>query len=161
MTRTLVKHAHVVSMDPAIGDIDDGDILIEGDKIVEVGRNIEAADAEVVDARGHIVTPGLVNAHIHTWEFPLRGIGANWVSSRDYHGNMHRKLAIHYAAPDVYAANLLGALNQLNYGASERARPITRCAAAHDARRQLRLRTGPARASARAVRSLTGDQNGM
>ena len=118
MSRTLIKNAFVVTMDPKLGDIDGGDVLIEGDRIVEVGRNIEAADAQVVDGRDHIVMPGLVNAHIHTWEFPLRGIGSNWVSKRDYHANMHQNLATRYTARDVYAANLLGALNQVNCGAT-------------------------------------------
>ena len=69
------------------------DILIEGERIAAVGRNLAAADAAVVDGSHAIVTPGMVNAHIHTWEFPLRGLGAGWVSSRDYHGNMHQNLA--------------------------------------------------------------------
>jgi 5-methylthioadenosine/S-adenosylhomocysteine deaminase len=106
----------IVTMDPKLGDIDGGDILVEGDTIADVGRNIPASDAEVIDGRDHIVMPGLVNAHIHTWEFPLRGIGANWVSKRDYHGNMHQNLATRYTSPDVRSANLLGALNQLNHG---------------------------------------------
>ena len=116
MTRTLIKNAVVVTMDPALGDIDGGDILVENDKIAAVGRNIAAPGAQVVDGTNHIVMPGLVNAHIHTWEFPLRGIGANWVSKRDYHANMHQNLATRYTASDVRSANLMGALNQLNHG---------------------------------------------
>ena len=68
MARTLIRNATIVSMDAAIGDIDAGDILIDGDRIAEVGRNIDAPGAELVDATDHIVMPGLVNAHIHTWE---------------------------------------------------------------------------------------------
>src|SRR5688572_8170941 len=116
--RTLITNATIVSMDPQIGDVEGGDILIEGSTIAEVGRNIEAAGAEIVDGTDHIVMPGLVNAHIHTWEFPTRGIGANWVSKRDYHGNMHQNLATRYTARDVQAANLMGALNQLNHGST-------------------------------------------
>ncbi len=89
MSRTLIKNATIVSMDPAIGDLDGGDILIDGEKIVEVGRNIRADHANAIDGRGYILIPGMVNAHIHTWEFALRGIGGNWVGSRDYHANMH------------------------------------------------------------------------
>ncbi len=116
MARTLIKNATVVSMDPQIGDVERGDVLIDGDRIADVGRSIEAAGAEVVDGTDHIVMPGLVNAHIHTWEFPLRGLGADWVSKRDYHRNLHQNLATRYTARDVQAANLLGSLNQLNHG---------------------------------------------
>ncbi len=116
MSRQLIKNATIVSMDPKIGVIRDGDILIDDGKIVEVGKSISAGAAQAVEAKDMIVIPGLVNAHIHTWEFPLRGIGANWVSKRDYHGNMHRNLAMRYRAEDVRVGNLLGALNQINHG---------------------------------------------
>ena len=117
MKRTLIQHASILSMDEAVGDFDDADILIEGDTIVAVGPNLHVGDvAEVIDGRGRIVTPGLVNAHIHTWEFQLRGIGSDWVSKRDYHANMHRNLATRYGTRDVYLGNLLGALNQLRNG---------------------------------------------
>ena len=116
MPRTLIRHATIVSMDAQIGDLDGGDILIDGDKIVEVGRNVDADNATIVDGRDRIVIPGMVNAHIHTWEFALRGIGGNWVGSRDYHANMHQGMATRYNARDVYLANLMGSLNQIHHG---------------------------------------------
>jgi len=118
MARTLIKNATVISVDPAIGEIHGGDILVDGKKILEVGRNISADSAKVLDASNMIVIPGLVNAHIHTWEFTVRGIGADWVSKRDYHGNMHRNMATRYQADDVRIANWAGALNQINHGAT-------------------------------------------
>jgi len=116
MNRILLEHATVLSMDPNVGDFDDANILIEGEKILAVGPHIAADDAEVIDGRGRIVTPGLVNAHIHTWEFQLRGIGSDWVGFRDYVANMHGNLATRYGVRDVYLGNLLGALNQLRNG---------------------------------------------
>lgn len=116
MTRTVIRNATVMSLDPSIGDLEGGDILIDGGKIAAIGRNLAAPDAAVIDGHGRIAMPGLVNAHIHTWEYQLRGIGSNWVGSRDYHGNMHKKLALHYQPRDVYLGNLLGALNQIRNG---------------------------------------------
>jgi cytosine/adenosine deaminase-related metal-dependent hydrolase len=46
----------------------------------------------------------------------LRGIGADWISKRDYHGTVHGNLAEHVTAQDVHAATLAGALNQINSG---------------------------------------------
>jgi 5-methylthioadenosine/S-adenosylhomocysteine deaminase len=115
MTQILIKNAIVMSMDPAIGDVE-GDVLVDGDKIVQIARGINAPNAAVVDGTGRLVMPGLVNAHIHTWEYQLRGIGSDWVGIRDYHGNMHKKLALHYQPRDVYLGNLLGALNQIRNG---------------------------------------------
>jgi cytosine/adenosine deaminase-related metal-dependent hydrolase len=103
-------------MDPSVGDLPMGDILIDGARIVAVAPVLEVPDAQVVDAAQCIVMPGFVNAHIHTWEFQLRGIGSDWVGSRDYHAFMHGNLATRYEARDVYLGNLLGALNQLRNG---------------------------------------------
>ena len=118
MAVTLIKNATIVTMDPAIGDVEGGDILIDGDAIAEVGRKLTAAGASVVDGRDRIVIPGLVNAHIHTWEYQLRGIGADWVGFRDYFAHIHSNLATRYGARDVYLGNLLGALNQIRNGAT-------------------------------------------
>ena len=116
MTRTLIKNGTILTVDPRLGDLDRGDVLIEDDRIVEVGRNLAAAGADEIDASRMIVMPGLVNTHIHTWETGLRGIGADWVSHRDYHGNMHGNLATRFGAADNYVANLVGALGQLDGG---------------------------------------------
>ncbi|MCC7083230.1 MAG: amidohydrolase family protein [Burkholderiales bacterium] len=119
MASILVQGATVVTMDRTLGELA-GDILIEDGRIQALAPtgalSSQARDAEKVDAAGMIVIPGLVNAHIHLWEFPLRGIGADWVSSRDYHGNIHGNLATRFEAEDVYEANLIGALNQINSG---------------------------------------------
>jgi cytosine/adenosine deaminase-related metal-dependent hydrolase len=117
MALTLIKNATVVSMDPGLGDLE-GDVLIDGDRIAAVGPGLAAPNAAVVDGTGRIVMPGMVNAHIHTWEYQLRGIGADWVGFRDYHNNMHKNLATRYRARDVYIGNLLGALNQIRNGAT-------------------------------------------
>ena len=60
----LLKGAHVV--DPQV-DIDDvRDVLIDGEKIVEVAESIDAPEgAEVIDAKGKYLVPGLVDMHVH------------------------------------------------------------------------------------------------
>ena len=53
MRRTLIKDAAIVSMDPNLGDLRNGDILIEGDRIGAVAPNIAADDAEKI-GRAHV-----------------------------------------------------------------------------------------------------------
>jgi len=65
--RILLKGGHVVSVDPKLGDIPQGDVLIEGSTIAQVGTEL-SADAEVIDATGDIVIPGFFDSHRHTWE---------------------------------------------------------------------------------------------
>jgi 5-methylthioadenosine/S-adenosylhomocysteine deaminase len=50
------------------------DILIDRDRIAAVRDSISPPDdAKVIEARDRIVIPGLVNAHLHSWEVPFRG----------------------------------------------------------------------------------------
>ena len=116
MKKTLIRNATVLSMDDDVGDFARADILVDGQTIAAIGPDLGATADEVIDGSGHVVTPGLVNAHIHTWEYQLRGIGADWVGSRDYHANMHKNLATRYGPRDVYLGNLLGAPNQIRSG---------------------------------------------
>jgi 5-methylthioadenosine/S-adenosylhomocysteine deaminase len=115
MTRTLIKSGIIVTLDAAIGDLPQGDVLIEGERIAAVAPAIDAEDAQVIDARDRIVMPGLVNAHIHTWQTGLRGVAADW-TILEYLHHMHASIAPRFAPPDIFIANLAGALNQLNSG---------------------------------------------
>ena len=59
----LIKNGRV--MDPKSGLDQVCDVLVEGKKIVKIGLNLEAADAQVLDASGLVVAPGLVDIHVH------------------------------------------------------------------------------------------------
>jgi cytosine/adenosine deaminase-related metal-dependent hydrolase len=99
----------------AQGDLPKGDVLVTGDSIVAIAPRIEARDAQLVDATGCIVIPGLINAHMHTWQTALRGVAANW-TLLEYFQKMHAGLATLFAPEDLHIATLVGALNQLNCG---------------------------------------------
>ena len=116
MTHLLVKNATLLTMDPQLGDIAGGDVLIEDDRIAAVGPRLTApAGTETIDASGMIVMPGLVNAHQHTWQTGIRGIAGDWTLF-DYGRHMHAGLATRFTPEDIYLANLVGALNQINGG---------------------------------------------
>jgi 5-methylthioadenosine/S-adenosylhomocysteine deaminase len=117
MNKILVKSGNIVSMDPAIGDLAGADILVEDDRIAAVAKNIEVEGADVLDASRMIVLPGLINGHLHTWQTGLRGLAADWTVAQ-YMQAMHRGLATLYRPDDIYVGNLLGALNQINNGAT-------------------------------------------
>ncbi len=117
MTRTLIKGGTIVSMDSRTGDLAKGDLLVDGATIERIGKSIRAPGAKVIDATGMIVMPGFVNAHIHTWQTGIRGVAGNW-SIPEYLQTMHAKIAPRYTAHDTYLGNLVGALNQINLGAT-------------------------------------------
>lgn len=119
MQRTLIRSATVISMDDAIGDFSTGDVLVEGHRIASVRPSIDlgsgAAETEIVDGTGRIVIPGLINAHMHTWQTGLRGFAANW-TLLEYFRRMHAGLATVFRPEDIHIATLVGALNQINCG---------------------------------------------
>lgn len=116
MSRIVIRGGTIVSMDPQIGELPSGDILIEDDRILAVGENLDAKkDAEIWDASGKIVLPGLINAHLHTWETALRGIGGDWRGA-EYFRIVHANLAPRYTPEDTYLGNLLGAMSQIDSG---------------------------------------------
>jgi len=113
--RTLVKCGWLVTLDDRIGDHQDGELLFAGNKIEAAGKNLNAQADEIIDASDKIVMPGLVNAHMHTWETALRGIGADWMTP-NYLKHIHANLATRYTPEDNYLANLMGALAQIDAG---------------------------------------------
>ncbi len=113
--RTLIRGGIVLSQDPAIGELPRADVLIEDDKIVEVGKDIAAADAKVIDATGDIVIPGFIDTHRHTWETSIRTCAPDYALIT-YFGSILDKFAPHYRPDDVLAANRWGALESINAG---------------------------------------------
>jgi 5-methylthioadenosine/S-adenosylhomocysteine deaminase len=70
----LIEGATILSVDPEREtDPFVGDILIEGDAIKEIGAKIDAPSAEVIEGTDRLVMPGLVNAHVHSWEALFKG----------------------------------------------------------------------------------------
>lgn len=113
--RLLIRGGYVLSMDPGIGEMVEGDVLIEDGVIVEVRPEVEASDCTVIDASGCIVMPGFVDTHRHTWQAPWRNIASDW-SLFHYLWGLHTGLSKFYRPQDTYAGNLLGALEALDSG---------------------------------------------
>ncbi len=113
--RILIKNAIVLTQDPAIGELPDADILVDGDRIVDVRPGISADGAQVIDATGDIVLPGFIDTHRHTWETSIRTCAPDFALIT-YFGSILDKFAPHYRPDDVYAGNLWGALESINAG---------------------------------------------
>jgi cytosine/adenosine deaminase-related metal-dependent hydrolase len=112
--RTLIRGGNILSMDPSVGDLAKGDVLIEDDRIAAVQADI-SADAEVIEADGFLVIPGFVDTHRHTWEAAIRGVAPN-ATLDDYFVEILDTFGPVYRAQDVYASNLAGSLECLNAG---------------------------------------------
>lgn len=99
--RLLIKGGCVLTLGPKSQNFPQADVLIEDGRIAEIGRDVRARGAEVVDAADTIVMPGFVDVHRHLWKTLLRNLGTTHVPGVD---------AGALEPDDVYAATLLGIL---------------------------------------------------
>jgi cytosine/adenosine deaminase-related metal-dependent hydrolase len=75
MTSLLIRNAAVVvTMDAARSELADADVLIRDGIIHAVGKGLTAPEAQAIDARGCVVTPGLVNTHHHLYQTLTRAV---------------------------------------------------------------------------------------
>src|ERR1700680_2174345 len=114
--RLLLKGGTIISMDPRIGDLAKGDVLIEGATISAVAPNINAAGAQVIDAGNMIIVPGLIDCHRHSWEGQLRRINPNAPTLADYSNATHLSFATHYRPQDMYVGGMITALGCIDAG---------------------------------------------
>lgn len=71
----LIRNADVVlTMDDERQEIKGGDILVRDGVIAAVGSGLYDDDAQIVDGRGCLVTPGLVNTHHHLYQTLTRAV---------------------------------------------------------------------------------------
>ena len=76
---TLIKNATILTA--SNGTLDGSDILIRGGKIARIGKNLSAGTgAEVIDATGKFVTPGIIDAHSHSMLSAINEGGPNVTS---------------------------------------------------------------------------------
>jgi 5-methylthioadenosine/S-adenosylhomocysteine deaminase len=111
----LIKGGIVLSLDRAVGDFEQADVLIEGKKISAVRPNISAPNAQVIDAKNRIVMPGFVDTHRHMWQGFLRNVLPDG-SLDDYRNVVQRTFGAKMIPDDVYAANLISALGAVDSG---------------------------------------------
>jgi 5-methylthioadenosine/S-adenosylhomocysteine deaminase len=116
--RTLIRGGTVLSLDPQIGDLTRGDVLVEGDRIVAVGPALSNGEVEVIDATDMIVMPGFVDSHRHIWEGLLRNIGTDvpLEGRTSYISSVLHKLAPAFRPEDAYVGNLVSALGAIDAG---------------------------------------------
>jgi 5-methylthioadenosine/S-adenosylhomocysteine deaminase len=112
--RTLLKGGVVLSYDPAVGDFERADVLIEDRRIAAVRPDI-SADAAVIDASRMIVLPGFIDTHHHFYQSALRNVLPNGVLA-DYFRDISGAATNHYRPEDAYIGNLIGALRSLDAG---------------------------------------------
>ena len=114
--RTLFKGGTIVTMDAKVPNLVTGDVLVEGDRIVGVEADLSAASAEVIDAAGKIVMPGLIDAHHHAWLGVMRRLMPDVDDLFAYIDVAAEQLGAHFRPIDMYASTKLTAVASLDAG---------------------------------------------
>jgi 5-methylthioadenosine/S-adenosylhomocysteine deaminase len=107
-SRILLRGGCVLTLGAKTSNLKQGDVLIDGGAIAEVGPSIHARNAEHVDATDTIVMPGFVDTHRHTSTALFRNL--------DRGSNGAPFDTANVTPDDVYAATLVGLLGAAEAG---------------------------------------------
>ncbi|WP_410509161.1 amidohydrolase family protein [Methanosarcina hadiensis] len=115
MADIIIKNAYVLTMDPDAGDLKNGTVVIEDGKITEIGEKTKESAETVIDAKGSVVMPGLVNTHTHAAMTLFRGYAddlqlAEWLEKHIWPAEAQ------LTAEDVYKGSLLACLEMIRSG---------------------------------------------
>jgi 5-methylthioadenosine/S-adenosylhomocysteine deaminase len=113
----LLKGGLVVTVDKSLGDLPDSDVLIRDGVIVAVGPGLSASgkDTEVIDCKGRLVIPGLVDTHRHVWQGAI-GAFTPQMTGAGYDPAVLNGISTVYDPEDIYAGALWGALQAVDAG---------------------------------------------
>ncbi|MEU4397714.1 amidohydrolase family protein [Micromonospora orduensis] len=112
----IFRNGLVLTMDDAHTVLPGADVLVVGDRIAEVGVVLAAPDdALEIDATDGILMPGMVDTHRHMWQTAMRGYGADWTLTQ-YFVWYYLESGKLFRPEDVYAGNLLGAIEAIDAG---------------------------------------------
>jgi 5-methylthioadenosine/S-adenosylhomocysteine deaminase len=110
----IIRNAYVMTMDAALGDMPDSSVHVRKGEIVGVGPAIEAPGAQLIDGRGMIVLPGLIETHWHMWNTLLRSMSGD----KREHGYFPTALALGkvYMPDDMYQGARLACAEAIHSG---------------------------------------------
>ncbi len=81
----IIKNGTILTMNSKLDIIEDGVIVVEKNKIVEVGDKKllkKYSSKKIIDADGGIIMPGMINAHNHIPMIAFRGLGEEGIQNR-------------------------------------------------------------------------------
>jgi 5-methylthioadenosine/S-adenosylhomocysteine deaminase len=112
----VVRGVTAITMDAALGDLRNADMLVRDGRIAAIGPGLSAPEGtEVIEADGMIAIPGFVDTHRHTWQCLMRNAAADWTLGQ-YFAGVRGVMGGLYTAEDMHVANLCGALECLDAG---------------------------------------------
>jgi hypothetical protein len=121
----LFRGGMILSMDPQVGDFENGEVLIQGKKIVAVGQRLQLpSNTLIVDAANRILMPGMIDTHHHSTDTAFRSVATDSIILEFPNSpgpRLHWQAAMgavnRGSTPDdVYIAELVFNLSAINAG---------------------------------------------
>jgi cytosine/adenosine deaminase-related metal-dependent hydrolase len=114
--RTLVRNADIITMDRKLGELTGADVLLDGGKIAAIGKGLTVADAEIIDATGMILMPGMIDGHRHLWEGMDTGIVAKITTTANRYNEYKLRTMVCYTPEDAWLAQYSSAIQAIDSG---------------------------------------------
>ncbi len=111
----IIRDATVLTMDPKIADLATGSVHVQNGAITAVASKIESTTAQVIDGRGMICMPGIVDTHWHLWTSLFRPFVRADVGALGYFPVSNR-LGQLMTPEDSYRAVMLGLSEAMSAG---------------------------------------------
>jgi len=112
----VFRNGLVLTMDDGHRALRNSDVLVQGERIAEVGPNLSVPDATIeIDASDGIVMPGMIDTHRHMWQTVMRGYGADWTLTQ-YFVWYYLQWGKVFRPQDIFAGNVLSAIESLDAG---------------------------------------------
>ncbi|KAF4338398.1 cytosine deaminase [Fusarium beomiforme] len=115
-SNTILKNGIVLQHDAQdnVVALRNTDILIEDDRIIEIGQGLQSENASVIDCDGKIIAPGFINAHHHVWQSQLKGrLGDSTMLDYMLEANLQ---SFNFTPQDFFWGQLAGCLEALDAG---------------------------------------------
>ena len=120
MNTILIKNGIIITLGENPKVLYNHSILIEGERVKKIDetKNFTGKFDKVIDARGKVVMPGFINAHMHFYSTLVRGLGkAN--PSKNFNEvlqNLWWRLDKKLDADTNYYSALIMAVNAIKHG---------------------------------------------
>lgn len=115
----ILSDAWLITMNERREILESASVCVEGDRIVAIGTKQQLqqrfATAEVVDCKGRIVMPGMVNTHTHLFQTLLKGLGDDMVLKK-WFICMTGPSGVHLTPEDAHVAALHGCVESIRSG---------------------------------------------
>ncbi|MET0273106.1 MAG: amidohydrolase family protein [Phenylobacterium sp.] len=112
----LIRGADVLTMDQQ-GELLGTDVLVRDGKIAAIGKNLSAAGAEVIEAKGMTLMPGMIDGHRHVWEcIDMGRVVKTHPAAYSHYQEWKMRTIVSMTPEDHHLAGLVGGLQMIDSG---------------------------------------------